>query len=143
MNPFNFKDVFVGRNDDKERVYVDVDWDGKRLSFIGTVLRAHQPRNAPNPEACGQVGDYVRDVDPRLAELWARWHLNDMRAGCEHQEARFRAGEPRPTFKNDYAGMDVPCPDCGYKYGHAWKVEEVPEQVLSEIHQIMTRHARR
>ena len=24
---------------------------------------------------------------PRLAELWARWHLNDMRAGCEHQRA--------------------------------------------------------
>lgn len=81
MKPFNFKNVFVGRNDDKERIYVNVDWDGKRLSFTGTVLRPHQPRNAPNPSACGQVGDYLLTVDPRLAELWDRWHLNDMRAG--------------------------------------------------------------
>lgn len=39
--------------------------------------------------------------------------------------------------------MEVPCPDCGYKYGRAWNTEEVPEAVLTEIHKTMTRYASR
>ncbi len=36
----------------------------------------------------------ARKVDlERLAEVWNNWHLNDMRAGCEHQRANWSTTE--------------------------------------------------
>lgn len=139
MRNFKFDHVFIGRTpEQRERVFVDVEWDGTRLSFTGTVLRPGQPITTQNPTACGQVIDDVRKVSVTLADLWERWHLNDMRAGCEHQEALFREDASlRPTWKNEYKGMGVPCPECGYKYGSEWKAETVPEDVLREVRDLM------
>lgn len=33
----------------------------------------------------GQCYDDLADAAPNAVELWQRWHLNDMRSGCEHQ----------------------------------------------------------
>jgi hypothetical protein len=49
---------------------------------------------------CGQISlkdalpvkPWTAEMIARLAEIWHRWHLNDMRAGCEHQRAEFDAG---------------------------------------------------
>jgi hypothetical protein len=67
----------------------------------------------------------------RLAELWERWHLNDMRAGCAHQTV---------VYAPDKYGRTVPsleltpvCPVSGYHYGHAWLVEQAPAEVLDEL----------
>lgn len=74
-----------------------------------------------------------------LVALWERWHLNDMKAGCEHQEARYRADPTqRPTWKNDYTGatgdkLSGPCSECGYRYGSAWLYESLPEDILDLI----------
>lgn len=60
--------------------FVTITWDGKRLSITGV----EGPKaNGDASGSCGQLD--VSRHNPRLAELWARWHLNDMRAGCEHQ----------------------------------------------------------
>lgn len=53
--------------------------------------------------------------------IWKRWHLNDMRAECEHQRARGETWNTHP--------MTV-CPDCGYKLGSAWLHEDVPADVI-------------
>ena len=138
IKPFTFDDVFIGRNSERARLFVDAQWDGERLSLTGTMTEfgAH---GAYGAYSVGQITDEVREILPRLADLWDRWHLNDMRAGCEHQEAAFRDGTAvRPTWKNDYAGMDVPCTECGYKYGSAWNTETVPNDVLTEIRTILT-----
>jgi hypothetical protein len=48
-----------------------------------------------------------------------RYHLNDMKPGCVHQE------------KN--AGLDSPpCPETGYKWGHAWLVEPLPDWLTAD-----------
>lgn len=75
-------------------------------------------------------------------ELWDRWHLNDMRAGSESQ-MRWLRENPIPKHRYEYpksyytvisellaqAGLN---PDAdGYKYGHAWKFEAVPEWVIT------------
>jgi hypothetical protein len=57
----------------------------------------------------------------KLIAIWRRWHLNDMRAGCEHQRARGETFETHPLAE---------CPECGYKLGSAWQYEAVPEEVL-------------
>ena len=179
----------------------------------------------------GQCVDTVAALFPndaklqRMKAIWERWHLNDMRAGCEHQRLlpelqprdqemlevsvefhAFRALE-KATEKNDlgpeaktlaclqafdvtpfvktlmdfdraarlYTLLDSwmpgwryehtnyakganlvvrpikkaldwlrpsehplgflgkPCPECGYRYGSAWKREEIPADVIAEI----------
>ena len=74
-------------------VYVKVEFDGKRLSITGV----EGPRRDGDAwGGCGQIklttkhgvnGDWTEEMVTKLSEIWKRWHLNDMRAGCEHQRA--------------------------------------------------------
>jgi hypothetical protein len=149
----------------------------------------------------GRTADLFLD----LAQAWHDWHLNDMRAGCEHQRAEkwgtkrievctwrlkdevtkaqraikeraldaaaagtpfqtevqeafllrlpWEVKAPREGFQDagfydiksaetKTAGwvyetehpegcLSKPCPVCGYKYGNAWKREEVPAEILA------------
>jgi hypothetical protein len=96
----------------------------------------------------------------RIVSVWRRWHLNGLRAGCEHQRAegwetrpidptkptgtygRFFEGQQCPSWnmltwvyrKEHPQGLLMePCPVCGYKYGSAWLHEDLPKAVLDEI----------
>lgn len=107
-------------------------------------------------ESCGQITDTIREFFPELAPL-LKWHLNDMRAGCAHQEAEKWAERPidpsKPTNTygthfpgqrhaswnmlvwvrpDEHAGglLGVPCPTCGYKYGTAWNKAELPPEIV-------------
>ena len=71
-------------------------------------------------DACGQIRDTIAEFFPELAPLFA-WHLNDMHAECEHQEAR---GETWPTHAS------AKCPDCGYVLGSAWLKRELPPEII-------------
>jgi hypothetical protein len=74
---------------------VHIQFDGKRLSISGV--------EGPVPNgncfgACGQI-DLSNTVawpgvnKNKLAKVWERWHLNDMRAGCEHQRQNWNPNE--------------------------------------------------
>jgi hypothetical protein len=90
--------------------------------------------------SCGQCRDEMARFFPEAVPLFP-WHLNDMRAGCEHQEALGWGdgkditltlpnafGVPTEvTFKDS---LLAPCPMCGYKYGSAWRTVEVPQEIL-------------
>jgi len=64
---------------------------GPALSICGVV----GPTPSGNAYSCGQCVDDIREGTPtkmwsksmldKLCNIWERWHLNDMRAGCEHQ----------------------------------------------------------
>lgn len=109
----------------------------------------------------GQWVEEVAEMFPhdkkaaRMAEVWKRWHLNKMHAGCEHQRAlkweeiRIKPEElPNSRANRDERGIFAiwvypvehingllcrPCPTCNYKYGSAWLSEELPPQVFREI----------
>lgn len=107
-----------------------------------------RPRTYGHCESCGQiVGTRLDGLAPgwgaatvgRFYELWDRWHLNDLRAGCEHQRAegwgRERLEDGRWTGhvypkEHPRGVLCKPCPVCGYRYGTEWKYEEVPDDVL-------------
>lgn len=133
-------------------IYCRIKYDGKRLSITGV----EGPYS--NGNCGGGAGQIVmrllgneKRIDPApgwdtekikmFLELWDRWHLNDMRAGSQVQENWLRE---HPISKEEYAypksyyevasqwltaaGLN---PDAdGYKYGHAWKFEAVPEWVI-------------
>ena len=72
-----------------------------------------------------------------LLQLWRRWHLNDLRAGTDVQRKALRAWEG--FLKADYTAS---CnylesigllEERGYKYGHAWLFERVPNEVLNQL----------
>lgn len=99
---------------------------------------------------CGQCVDRVAEYFPddakaqRMRAIWERWHLNDMRPGSQVQEDWLRANpiDPKeyayPKSHYEVAGVKLaavglnPDPD-GYKYGHAWKREEIPAEVIAQI----------
>lgn len=94
------------------------------------------------------------ELATKFRDVWDRWHLNDMRAGCEHQRAEGWDKRPidpsKPTnaygnftatasrnmlvwvSKKDHPHglLGEPCPTCGYKYGTAWLREELPVEVV-------------
>lgn len=75
-----------------------------------------------------------RDRFTHLAEIADRWHLNTMRAGCAHQEVVYetdRYGRRVPSLD-----LTPPCPETGYRYGSAWLVEPLPEDVLTFLAEI-------
>lgn len=59
-----------------------------------------------------------------LLDVWKKYHLNTMHAGCEHQR---KYGMERNPDK--YLGKR--CLDCGYKFGTDWKSETIPQFTLS------------
>jgi len=109
--------------------------DKKNLSLSGVIA----PMSNGNARgACGQIRDeffgdkgfrsyqdedikYNQGWDKesflKLLSIWNAWHLNDLRAGCEHQRAE--------------GVLLKPCPVCGYKYGSAWLYEPVPHVVIT------------
>ena len=82
----------------------------------------------------------------KFLDIWHKWHLNDMRPGCEHQrnDPAWDANKvisPGNTLTGKTAGwtypidhpegiLTKPCDICGYKYGTKWFKEEVPQDVI-------------
>ena len=159
------------------RYFVKVKWSapgperpaGGRL----TITAVDGPlRNGDCVRGCGQckepLEDDARTCRPgwtmadrlRLLELWDRWHLNDMRPGCEHQrdqgwdQRRIDETMPDTSYGLHFEGQKSrtwnllvevmrdehprgllcePCPECGYRYGTGWLCEAVPDEVLEEL----------
>lgn len=128
-------------------VFCNIKYENKRLSITGV---EGPKRNGDAWGSCGQIEMHYKTLQERTAitpaggwtpeligqffDVWDRWHLNDMRAGSQVQMEYLRAN---PVKHEDYtkrcerlaaAGLN---PDLdGYKYGHAWKFEEVPASVI-------------
>jgi hypothetical protein len=158
----------------RSTVTVDVTWDGERLSITGS------ERAGREDVSFGQIADTARHARPRggdlhtaedvrrLCAIWDRWHLNDMRPGCEHQRAagwgerRIDPSKPARAYGRHHPNqrgdtwnllgwvypsevpgglMTAPCPVCGYRYGTEWRTEDVPTGVLVALREV-TRHGR-
>lgn len=115
----------------------------RELSIHGAVwhkgARLTRERGA---DGYGQITEYLRDITRpsgaltradvnRLAEIWERWHLNLMRAGCAHMDL--------PEDKSYDARMGITCPVTGYKYGSAWLYEPLPEGLWREVKSILAK----
>lgn len=111
-------------------LWLEVQWNGTRLSITGV---EGPRRNGDCRGSCGQCREALLEVtDPaegytlgtirQLYAIWNAWHLNDLRAGCSHQQAfGWKSYDEHPS---------EPCPICGYKFGSAWNTEIVPAGVI-------------
>lgn len=82
-------------------VFCHITYQAGRLSISGV---EGPERNGNCLGSCGQlrIADekfaahspgWTPELVQRFAEIWDRWHLNDMRAGCEHQRASWKPEE--------------------------------------------------
>lgn len=62
-----------------------------------------------------------------LLDAWAKWHLNSMNAGCEHQ--RDLGWHKKETQSH----IGEACPVCGYEFGTAWRFVRVPVAVVKML----------
>ena len=129
---------FLGRTEDGDRVWIEIEIrESDRLAQTTehetvesyrelAITGAVAGKGRRNADQWGQVRataagamakpakGLTEDDVAQLVTVWKRWHLNGMQAGCAHQGR----------------GMDTdPCPETGYRYGHAWLVEELPADV--------------
>lgn len=137
-------------------VYVGAKITDGRLSVVGTSYEGRKAeRNFVSAGQCivearkvtePAKGFSRADLD-RLVEIWDRWHLNDMRAGCEHQ--RRWGWDTMHRLESKVGGWDYKiketakvkafkrigrkCPACGYSYGSAWLREELPQDVVDFV----------
>lgn len=139
-------------------VFCRIRYKAGKLSITGAI---GPMRNGDCRGSCGQIvgaeiNEYADGWTPALVSefyaVWNAWHLNNMRAGCEHQRAekwedvRINPKElPDSHANRDERGIMAmrirpeehpagllckPCAVCGYKYGSAWLSEDVPADVL-------------
>jgi hypothetical protein len=94
----------------------DEDTGETTASFTGEEYRKH----SSHPMACGQTQGSAPQA---LKELWDRWHLNDMKAACEHQRALGWTWSTHPSEL---------CPECGYRLGSKWLFEKLPRDFLTQ-----------
>jgi hypothetical protein len=148
--------------DGKKTANIEIQYSEGRLSIVGAVFEGQRlRRDEKNLISAGQCLDECKELIPeKLYGVWERWHLNDMRADCEHQRAEGWAERPidptKPTnsYGRHFEGQRMdswnllgwvsetehpegllsrPCPTCGYKYGTAWLREEVPADVIEYL----------
>jgi hypothetical protein len=133
----------------KVDVFCKIKVENGKLSITGVV---GPKSNGDCHGSCGQIVMHVPDITnlaqgwdqdtiSKFFAVWHRWHLNDMRAGSQVQENWLRE---HPITESEYAypkshyevasaklaevGLN-PDKD-GYLYGHAWKNEELPDDVI-------------
>lgn len=123
------------------RILVGIAYEKKRLSIVGDIYENNRDVGG------GQCYEELLRNFPesaRLVEIWERWHLNDMNAGDELQEAYLRA--LKVTTGWQYTSYENTCSELtkagiwkhdGYMYGSAWKFEAVPETILTELKEII------
>ena len=134
------------------RVFVQIIHRDGRLSLTGVqgplrggaaVGSAGQIYPIEIPNAGGYSEGWDRVKLATLNTVWKDFHLNYMRAGCEHQRAaqwekrlvQLESGLGDLAVRvlpSEHPGglLSVPCPECGYEWGTSWLIEEVPEHIL-------------
>lgn len=99
---------------------------------------------------CGQCHGEIEKlwgdvpIIKELVELWKRWHLNTMKAGTRLQENFIRRWKTNhPDWRYDYSKacelleQNYIYEDRDYKYGHAWLTEIIPQEVLTQLRELM------
>lgn len=76
-------------------VIVTLKDSAKHGSEILSITGVHNPRSSGDCRSCGQIIDVLSDpelihddpeISKKLADVWKRWHLNDMCSGQEYSK---------------------------------------------------------
>lgn len=153
---------YEGRGYKANLVTITIELRDGRLAMSGDIWDARHSDIVGG----GQNYDDIARLFPsapkvqRMIEVWKRWHINTMRAGCEHQRAEgwdtrpIDPSKPLNAFGKHFEGqrddlpnmlawvrpsehpeglLTKPCPTCGYRYGTQWLPEPLPDDIVAEV----------
>lgn len=166
------KIVHIGYVEKEGEVFAKISWNGNKLSISGVIgpikggnatgssgqwnmsFKEYDGRGYLTLEDIKPASNWTKFMIKKFLDIWDTWHLNDLKAGCEHQRAmgwdkepidsskpttaygKFHSGQTSDSWNlkgwvyPPYGHLTEPCPECGYKYGTAWLHEEVPDTVI-------------
>jgi hypothetical protein len=94
----------------------------------------------------GQNSEWVRKIlaenqfAQKMCDVWDRWNMNGLRAGNREQEKWIKNNikcsssyEEISAFLEQNQLFIIEKPLMNYKYGSAWLVEKIPEEIIKEI----------
>jgi hypothetical protein len=92
-----------------------------RLSICGSA--GDIVNNYRRIHSCGQIIEELNRFFPDHSHMF-KWHLNDLRAECIHQEKLGQTWTTNPLSE---------CKICGYKLGSSWTTRKLPKKVISWV----------
>lgn len=92
---------------------IDIDFGGQCDDAVAEVVR-------PAP------GWTVAEL-AEVVEVWHRWHLNGVKAGCVHLAG---VTDTKVECPVQAADPDIEEP---YRWGHAWLIEPLPSDVITQV----------
>lgn len=104
-----------------------------------------------NREETADINRYTKlfiskDDLKTIINIWDKWHLNDMKSGTVKQQAFINEWIKPNNNSYDYTAICETLKgvglyeDNGYKYGHSWLVDPLPENVITEITSIFEKY---
>ena len=107
------------------RVQILTTGDKTRLSIQGSLWNSLHSDILGGGQNLEELGQLVKTPKMReIVKVWREWHLNDMRAACQHQRERGETWTTHPS---------AVCPDCGYVLGSQWLYEELPQSIIDQV----------
>lgn len=112
---------------------VDPHKGGNCFGSCGQIIVSFKEYDKRGYESLADIetnSDWTPEMLKKFFDIWDKWHLNDMKAECEHQRAlgwKYEDHHDPQTFKGEL------CPTCGYSIGSAWLKEELPADVVSYL----------
>lgn len=128
------------------KVTVDVELrtnrDGNAVfSCVGNVWNARGTDIIMGGQCLDDIAPHMKGnrTYAEVLDLWRKYHLNDMHAGSERQEACVKANPNRRNYKSDCAWLERwgLLWDEDYKYGTAWLYREIPTADYNRIAKII------
>lgn len=142
---FNFGKIdYYGRGRKINLVEVKVELSDKGVfTASATVWNSKKTDCVCAGQCLDEIAKHIKsDKFKKIHRLWKQYHLNDMHAGTEKQEAALiEAG--LTSFATDYRkccdyleSIDLLVDD-GYKFGTAWLKRDIPVEDIAEIERLL------
>jgi|LSQX01.3.fsa_nt_gb hypothetical protein len=146
------KRLYVGVKNTGKKMYVDLTINQEAETRTAQTTTGHfitgyktlsmSGTNGQNRKETADINNYKelfisKEDLQTINRVWANWHLNDMHIGTERQEEFLK--QWKKEHKYDYTAACEALKevglyeDNGHKYGHAWLVKPLPEEVITEI----------
>lgn len=129
-------------------VFCHIQFKDKRLNISGVEAPLH---SGSCVGSCGQINIgyedlskldikyncfWDKDLFKKFLDIWGKYHLNDLNAGCIHQRELLKNIKNYnydklikiPEFKN--------CPICSYAYGSKWLFEKIPIDIIKWLNRL-------
>lgn len=121
------------------RVNLEIEIENGRFSISGDM-----------GGSAGQIQDHIspkNSAQRKLIDLWERWHLNDMHAGTEEQEACLKKAESPQNEQErrlDHYGWakgvlkaaGILATADGYTYGTSWLKRDLPADIEDQVNSV-------